>query len=402
LTAPEGGDAITEDGDDVIVYDADEEAYVLATDVTEEAYPGVTDLLNAVNTAQAAYDASEAADTALLNAELERNYLDLDATGEADLEDIADAFQVTELGTDEMPTLAEIQTEISILKGLRDALNTALTDAADDAAVDTLLAAAKEDGILNADDVTEITSAYDTAVGGGTHADGITAAKGALGDFNTLDRVAADYVGAVDGLQKEVDDFVDFTDSAAGTTSETNVLTNALTAAQDAITKTDGTGIQDLIDDLNEALADEAEAQANVDTLADLNDAIDAAEQAFEDNGFVVPTTIDADNEYATSGDDVFVLGTIADNTANVLNFGLLGDDKIFIGTDYVLNEGALATDGDNSVLEVFLTEVGGNATITVEQEAFGSNSGDAETVITLTGVALEDITFADGFISLV
>ena len=371
--------------------------------MTEEVYPGVTDLLNAVNAAQAAYDASEAADTALLNAELERNYLDLDATGEADLEDIANAFQVTELGTDEMPTLAEIQTEISILKGLRDALNTALTDAADDAAVDTLLAAAKEDGILNADDVTEITSVYDSAAGGGTHADGIAAAKSALGDYNTLDRVAADdYAGAVDGLQKEVDDFVDFTDSAAGTTSETNDLTGALTNAQDAISNNAGTGIQDLIDDLNDALADEAEAQANVDTLADLNDAIDAAEQAFEDNGFAVPTTIDADNEYATSGDDVFVLGTIADNTANVLNFGLLGDDKIFIGTDYVLNEGALATDGDNSVLEVFLTEVGGNATVTVEQEAFGSNSTDAETVITLTGVALEEITFADGFISLV
>jgi hypothetical protein len=370
----------------VVEYDADAEAYVLATDVTEADYEGVTAVRDALNAQLAAAATSDTADSALLNAQLQVNYLDRTAAAQTDLEEIAAAFAVTQLGTDELPELAEIQTELAILEGLNSALKTAIgevdTTVTDKGAAELsgLLDTAIDNGAIAESDKTAITSAADL-----DNAPALSAAEAAVDNNSNL---------AV--LQPLVDDFIDFNDPEAAQTSTTNDTVEKLITSETAVEE-----VEALISDLDEALADQAEGQASVDALIALNAAIDDAETAFDDAGFAAPVTIDADNEYATSGDDIFVVGTIADNTSIVLNFGLLGDDQLFLGSDVVQNTGAIATDGDNSVLEFFLTEVGGSATITLEQDVFGSNSSDAETVITLSGVGADEVTFADGFLSI-
>ena len=71
----------------------------------------------------------------------------------------------------------------------------------------------------------------------------------------------------------------------------------------------------------------------------------------------------------------------------------------LFIGTDYILNTGKLDA-GNDAVLEVFLTQSGSDTIVTMETKAFGSNSADAEVLITLTGVTVADVSLANGIIT--
>ena len=104
---------------------------------------------------------------------------------------------------------------------------------------------------------------------------------------------------------------------------------------------------------------------------------------------------------------DVVLLGAMVDDSvATINNFGTAGKDVIYFGPDYTFNAGKSTTDGNDAVLEFFAKQVGINVVLTFETTKFGSNvvpkdddAADQVFTITLTGVDLEDLTIADGFI---
>lgn len=145
---------------------------------------------------------------------------------------------------------------------------------------------------------------------------------------------------------------------------------------------------------LNAEIVALTNAKAGVTSLTALNDAVKAATATFTENKFLAPVSLDG-IVVATSGADILVAGT---TNANVFSFAK--GDVLFIGDKYTVNKGALST-GNDAVLEAFMSQTGLDTTITLETKAFGSNSADAEIVITLTGVNLADVTFANGIISI-
>lgn len=273
---------------------------------------------------------------------------------------------------------------------------------APDANVVALVAAsqAKEDADVDlfASTAAAVTTqnALDAAILADTAADALvvsTAATAALTDAAALAAAAAVDATAAADAAADVADF-DVLVAAYDAAAATNPLLTALTTAEGAVDTA-----QDDVDALADAVADLADATADVAALADLNDAITAAEDAFIDAGYEVPVTLVAGANIATADSDIF----LADDSvagASITNFSLLGDDTLFIGTDFTYNAGDIADEGVNTVLEVFLTEVAGSTVITMETELWSSNSADAENTITLTGVALADVTLADGFIT--
>lgn len=182
----------------------------------------------------------------------------------------------------------------------------------------------------------------------------------------------------------------------------------ALVAAQTGVTNA-----QVSIDALAEALADLAAVEALDDARTALEDDVTAAAAAI-DTADAPYALVELDGAGAAADaagapvvNDLYVLNfdVAVDATATITNFGVEGQDFIYIGNGYTLNTGAITTAGNNSVLEVFLTELGGNAIITLESVVFGSNSAatgaESEVVITLSGVPLADITLANGFVQL-
>lgn len=101
-----------------------------------------------------------------------------------------------------------------------------------------------------------------------------------------------------------------------------------------------------------------------------------------------------------------FTLGTATGAT----HFG--AGDSIVLGSGYTYNSGALST-GDNNKTEFFLVQKGSDTLVIIETAAYGSSStthtatGDATAVaspdaavITLTGVAVTDLSVNNGVIS--
>jgi len=325
------------------------------------------------------------------------------------------AFAPTPAGANLTPT--EVTTAETALDDGIAALNTAIggityatSDTVTIGKIEALTATAVSDGFISSADKTVIDGAFadvdpdtesDTATDfntGTTLAEAITAAQTAVSNNNNVDEFDADvaaYVAAQDTAvaAEDLDTLVDLYDTFQGAASNDNPLVGALETAETAVETA-----QDDIDALSEAVTDLQEAQADVAQLETLNESIDTAEQWFTDNDYLVPETLAAGTNLATAGSDIFLVGEADSST--ISNFGLLGEDSLFIGNDFTLNTGDIATDGDNSVLEVFLTQVNSNTVVTLETEVFGSNSTDSEQTITLTGVAVEDVSFDEGMIT--
>lgn len=321
------------DGTFAGLIELDDGELVLVSGITETTNKGVTALLNASKAYEASNLSQDTAFDAKTAADLEVNVLDLGAGEVAALAAVGAGFTVTEPDDAAKPTAIEIQTEITGLTSVATSARAA-ADAANPA-----------------------NPALDTAADD---------AEAALVDFQTL-------VGTFTAIGE-------------------NDLSDAITAAETAVkTATDN------IVALDEAVVALTEAQANVTKLATLEAAIDASEAAFVTANFKAPVTLDAAFAGATSGSDIFMVGSAM--TASISNFGLQGDDVLYIGSDYTLNTGALST-GNNAVLEVFLVQSGANTVVTLETKAFGSSSADAEIKITLTGVDVNDVTLANGIIT--
>jgi hypothetical protein len=170
-----------------------------------------------------------------------------------------------------------------------------------------------------------------------------------------------------------------------------NPLVKAQTDATAAV-KADA----DAIAALSKAVAALDTANATAAQLAAVNGQLKAANDAFTSHDLQLPVSLTG-TQVATAGADIFVAGK---TDASVLNFGLLGSDSLYIGSQYTLNTGKLST-GNNSVLEAFVAQAGTDTTIKLEKTVFGSNAATPEVVtITLTGVDATKVHLTNGIIT--
>ena len=362
----------------------------------EADYEGLTALFNAVVAREAADVALAAADAAEDAAEIVVGLLDAGTAGgiATALGNIGDAFAETAVVDAAEPTAAEIEAEIVALTAAQTlGVATLKSDIAliaydtDDAttllALTTLTDAAQAAGF--------ITAADNAAIEAGFGDDATVDA-----DFAVEAALDAAIAGAIEVITDGLDDgalVTDFTDLVTIYYDAEIADSPLLTALTDATALIEPA--EDVISDLADLVAAEAEALVAETEITALEAAITAATDALDDADYVVANT--GGVVAATADNDAYLV--VADGT--ITSFGATGSDAIFIG-DAVLNAGDADTDGDNAVLEFFLEEdLGGNTTVTVETSTFGSNAATPEVVeVVLTGVAVADITIADGLIT--
>lgn len=146
-----------------------------------------------------------------------------------------------------------------------------------------------------------------------------------------------------------------------------------------------------------EAVADFNEINELMTALEAHDDAREAAADAIEELGYNL-VEFDGGLAEGTENDDVFIY-TGEDGTIDL--FGEVGDDVLFIGTEYTFNDDI--ENGDAAVLEVFFTQDGDDVIVTIEQVPFGSNAEFPEVdEIILTGMTVESLTFEQGYVQLV
>jgi hypothetical protein len=158
------------------------------------------------------------------------------------------------------------------------------------------------------------------------------------------------------------------------------------------------------------AYATAAATQAIDDGLTALEATISAAQSAFPTAGQELNEAWDATEAGNEDLADVFFYDEEQITSVGAIEltaFATEDNDTIYIGTGFTANAGAVATDGDDSVLEYFISEVTdpstlvSDTTITFETSVFGSSAINPEVnEITLTGVAAADVTIADGFVT--
>lgn len=372
---------------------------VLGAGVTEATDPGVTVLL-AATIANEAAEVTSAATTAAVEAALDA-VENLDTTAARDAELILVAAEMTFVtpATTNAPTIAEMTAEQSALDAGILQLKAdiaAVTYDTDDAttllAMEAVLDAAETAGFIStADNVAillgfgdDATADADFDPAGTDDLPAAIIAANAVVDTDsqavTLAAAIAAYHAVGNGAQAL---------ALSPLALAADVADAAVTAAALEIATLSG-----LVDDL-------AEASANVAGLAAVNSDIADAIAAFADADLTVPVTLNSAVKAATAADDVFLVDGI---DSQIIAFGDGGDDSLFIGTDLTLNADTTAGDeGNNAVLEVWITASGSDTVITIEETAFGSEAASPEIyAITLTGVASTDVSLADGFITVV
>jgi len=177
-----------------------------------------------------------------------------------------------------------------------------------------------------------------------------------------------------------------------------------------------------LIEDVAEAQADLAAAQEYLAQVNSLYSSLESARanlEAAQDALGAAGYTLDVDKagDLAGTVDELFVADLTLDPVGGdyqITDFA--GDDQLFIGTQFqfggatsaTLTDAQLFAQGSSSALEVFFTVdgVSGNVLVNIETEAFASNGAvPANDLISieLAGVtSVDDVTFANGFVSLV
>ena len=345
----------------------------LVTGVTEVTNPGVTALLAALNTRNAAVTADTNAETAVQTALDLINNLDPGAPHGALSDTVEALFSVTTASA--APTITEFEIESIALNGLADPAAIALLSAALAATINVgetiaLTAPAVAAGTISAADAALI----DVTFGGATTA--VLAANNPDARATAFDAAYGLYLA-------------DDTLGAITTTYNGAVVANGLALA--AIAGTDA------------AVAALGAANTAAAELTALNLAAAGATSAFGDAGFGVPVTLSAAIVVATAADDVYLTD---DSDSQIINFGVDttadGEDQLFVGTDLTLNTDSVGgANGDDAVLEVWITGTT-NTTITIETSVFGSSAAVEETfTIELSGVNSADVSLDGGIITI-
>ena len=334
----------------------------------------LTPILNATIAKEAADKAETAALASQTAAQTTVNRTDYAVAAADELVAVGAAMEIVQIAAGAKPTAAQINTETAALAAIRSAAESsfetaragAVTFAADGSATFT-----PTGGVSGA--LLVVTAGVVELAGGVTEVThpGVEALRDASRDVQEFKAVVAAF------------DAADLTNPLA------EMLDIAMGDVDDA---------NDEIDELAGWTADLEEAQALVDELDALEEVVADASDVFTENDFAQPIAV-AGVVGATSDSDIYMASGV---NSTIVNFGLVGDDKLFIGTDYTLNTSTkLNVGGNNSVLEVFLIQVGADTVVTLEKVAFGSNSAaEAETTITLTGVNVADVTLTNGIIT--
>jgi len=342
---------------------------------------------------------AKALQTAAINAESALN-ADVSAKGSnADLlaelrtaiADLANAgVDVTDAGT--YDANAVTTADAGALTDVLAEVNTLLT-ALDDAADATATADAETD-------IAEFVAVFfDAAANDG-------AGDGVLADLNTGN---ADLDKAFNNLVADFEQRAELAGkSAAADEAFNGTLTGAvLKAAQDLQEERDG--LKDDVTSADQELTKAQDLLSDLETLQKDYDAavtdLEAAQQYFTDNDLELPVSIEG-GVTATAENDIFLY---TEKAGTVSGFGLEGEDQLFVGTGFTwtaLEAGDdLATDrlGDSGVLEIFAQQSGNNVVLSFENETFAGSAENTDdiTVVTLTGVSLENLNLsADGFIT--
>jgi len=372
-------------------------ALKLTFGVTETTHPGITAMLAAYVANNAAQKASDTAVTDAASKLLSAQLLDVGAS--ADAARSALGAITTGAADADFPTQAEITVHenglITAEANGRAALVAAITavthtgaaggDATASGDVAALLVTAEAAFFISAGDIVAIQTAFDAELAG-DNALLLPAAKSAADDAVEAALEASNAGGTLAIYQTAIGTYV-------GLEVGDNPLIDALDVLVDPVVGT-LTVAQTAVDDLVELVeAQNATAATYLAALA-LGAAVTAATAVLSDQDLVVSTV--ADDLTATEDGDVYLLGTAG---GDIDDFGAEGDDAIFIGTEtYVINTGDVDDDGDDAVLEIFLTEsAGGDTTVTIETSVFGSNAAVPEVIeVVLTGVAAADIVISE------
>lgn len=224
-----------------------------------------------------------------------------------------------------------------------------------------------------------------------------------LTSLDALDKSAAAIAAQSGATQAQIDaasaahnKSVAFAALVTTFTSDDNA--NPLVAA-DAAAKAQVTADNTAISNLSKAIAALDAANSTAAQLAATDSTVKMAQDAFTGHSLMLPVTLTTSPVVATAGADIYVFNK---TDATIINFGLLGKDSLFIGTDYTLSTGKLST-GNNAVLEAFVAQSGTDTTIKLEKTVFGSNAAAPEVVtITLTGVDASHVSLSNGIITIV
>lgn len=275
---------------------------------------------------------------------------------------------------------------------------------------------------VDADGIATITAAGTTADGAGTFAGEIAALITTINTDVTYDALVATYqtannaVAAVTTTKASATDLTaaeitaqevanataitDFADLVTALTTSASPLATILLAAQNAVFNDQGD--TDATNDTGAQVdvADLIAAKADFDALV----VIDTALTALETTVATVAANVNEINlahGANTFGANTvaFISNLVAGNAATETDFDFT-TDSIYFGDTYTVNTGALTT-GDNSVLEMFITQgtTAADTLITFETAAFGSASAGDFFTVSLTGVATTDLTILDGMI---
>ncbi len=278
-------------------------------------------------------------------------------------------------------------------------------DAADDTSTtvsdaETALAAAIN-AVYNAQD----TDGYD---------DDADAATANIDYAVTYAEMTADGTGdiiSIDGNNVVTLDYDGITNVANLDTALTAVSIDALNVSDAALAAL--VGSEKALSDYQEAVATWEATDALVDSLADINTELGTLGTAVTDaealvEAFAPTYTIDnaADDLASVNGtNDIHMANelTTAIGDQDLATFGNAGDADVIYFGEAVLNTGAIATDGDNAVLEFFMTDDGTDTTIVLETSVVGSNSSNlVDTVeIEVTGVLVSELSVDGGFVTL-
>lgn len=379
-TANDTSITISDDGTVADLIKTEGGRLVLESGVDEVSNPGVTELLSTVTARVNADKALVAANNTLTNAQAALDALDAEVDEasqlaiDAALVEVVTAF-VTDIADDTAPTAAEIAAEQAHLGGLAT-LEAAIgtleweSDAATTKAqLEILTAQAVEDGFLTDEQKTEINNAYVALDSDGHEASiGLAQAKLPAGQSE------------LELLNAAVDLYLEANDNA----NIVNPISQNLIDAKQEIS-----ALESALSDLRDALVIEDELEALLQGIKDAQDYL------IEELGVELPVFVDGP-AFGTGGDDILVY---AGKDGTIGGFGVLGEDALFIGSEYTFNADIKA--GSDSALEVFFTQNGSNTVVSIETKAFGSNTTNMVDVdeIELTGVNADDLAFTDGYV---
>lgn len=335
---------------------------------------------------------------------------------------------------------AAVATDTTALANARTAYltETGTTNAvANTAAYDAAVKADAANTGANTADITEARATFDAYAANTNNATAFAAAVKAAGlaDGTTSAQIytTLSAAGTSDATVKAITDaFASISafsgvQTVAGLERAEAVADANLTAATTAVTATaNGTAWKTAYDKL---AADTASLNASkaVDAFEAKYTVTDTAHEALVNTAASTQTALGANAALkvvdvaaagnltaGTAGSDVFYFASKVDQ-ANDVSITFNAKDSVFLGEGYTLNSAATVdattgfiTGGDNNKLEVFFVQDGANVKAVVETNVTGSTTADLSAasatdgaaVITLTGVTVAELTFANGVIS--